>query len=52
MRTKQHMEEEAAQKLNCVKCHDALFSAVGMVLVAEGDLFTVEVDQALEMPMR
>ena len=52
MRTKQHMEEEAAQKLNCVKCHDALFSAVGMVLVAEGDLFTVEVEQALEMAMR
>ena len=50
MRTKplgEHMEEEAAQKLACVKCHDALFSAVGIVLVAEGDLFTVEAEQAV-----
>ena len=43
----QHVEEEAAQELGCVESHDALLSSVGIVLVAEGDVFTVEVEQAV-----
>jgi len=42
----QHVEEEAAQELRCVESHAALLCAVGIVLVAEGDMFTVEVEQA------
>jgi hypothetical protein len=43
----QHMEKEAAQQLGGIESHAALLCAVGIVLVAEGDMFTVEVEQAL-----
>jgi len=43
----QHMEEEAAQKLGGRQGHDAWFAAVGIILIAEGDAFPVEGQQAV-----
>ena len=43
----QHMEEEAAQELRSVERHDALLSAVSIILPSEGDPFTIEAEQAM-----
>ena len=43
----QHVEEESAQELHCVQGHDALLAAVSIILVAEGNAFLVEGQQAV-----
>ena len=43
----QDVEEEAAQELGCLELHDALLTAVGVILPAEADVFSVEADQAV-----
>ena len=43
----QHVEEESAQELHCVQGHDALLAAVRIILIAEGNAFPVEGQQAV-----
>ena len=43
----QHVEEEAAQELCCVKRHDALLAAMGIVFPAKADALSVEGQQAV-----
>ena len=43
----EHVEEEAAQELDCVDGHDALLAAVRIVAPAEADLLAVEGRQAM-----
>ena len=50
MRTKplgEHMKEEAAQELVSGKSHNALPSAMRIVLPAEGDMFSIEGEDAV-----
>jgi len=43
----QHMEEEAAQKLGGRQGHDALLTSVSIILIAEGNAFPIEGQQAV-----
>ena len=43
----QHVQKEAAQELGRAQSHHALLVAVGVILPAEGDAFSVEGQQAM-----
>ena len=43
----QDVEEEAVQELHCIEGHDALLAAVGVIPPEEGDLLSVEGQEAM-----
>jgi hypothetical protein len=44
---RQHMQEEAAQKLDSVQRHFALLAAMSIILPSEGDALAIERQQAM-----